>query len=328
MTAYLPRDPAVVAACAALLGSLVVAGFAIVRDGRVVAAWVLTILGVFSADRLLRHEAPGLRMVGIIAVLLTGMKVVTWSVIRRRGSRGGTARSDLRMREWLAFAAWPGMRPADFATLGNEPRSGVHSRVLAGLKSIACGLVLVMAARAVVIVWPPAIRSAARCFVATALLLPGLSLILHFGLFGLATALWRSRGVACENPFRRPLRSNGLAELWSRRWNVGFSEMIATVVDRPLRARVGESAALLVSFCASGLLHELAITVPVGRGYGLPTLYFAVQGAFVLAERRFGPIHRLALARAWMFAGLLVPLPLCFPLPFLRGVIWPLIGLS
>ena len=48
---------------------------------------------------------------------------------------------------------------------------------------------------------------APRLLLATLVLLPGLSLILHFGVFNILAGLWRFAGVACGPLFRAPLRS-------------------------------------------------------------------------------------------------------------------------
>lgn len=39
-------------------------------------------------------------------------------------------------------------------------------------------------------------------------------------------------------------------------------------------------------FVVSGLLHELAITVPVGGGYGYPTLFFIFHGIMCFVEKK------------------------------------------
>jgi D-alanyl-lipoteichoic acid acyltransferase DltB (MBOAT superfamily) len=132
--------------------------------------------------------------------------------------------------------------------------------------------------------------------------------------------------------FRAPLLSRSLAEFWGRRWNLAFSEMTATGVYRPLSAAVGKPPALVVAFLFSGLLHELAISLPVRAGFGLPLLYFAIHGVLMLAERgleRAGrPIYRRAvLGRAWTTFWLVAPLPVLFHRPFLRGVVWPILGI-
>src|SRR5207248_6050770 len=100
-------------------------------------------------------------------------------------------------------------------------------------------------------------------------LLAGLSLLLHFVIFNILAGLWRRAGVACNPLFRAPLRSTSLGEFWGRRWNLAFAEMTAIGVYRPLTGHVGRTAALFVAFLFSGLLHELAITVPVQAAYGL-----------------------------------------------------------
>jgi hypothetical protein len=60
----------------------------------------------------------------------------------------------------------------------------------------------------------------------------------------------------------------------------------------------------------------------VNAGFGLPFLYFLIQGASMLAQRRAGR------SRLWTLAALILPLPLLFHAPFLNGVIWPLIGMG
>ncbi len=82
----------------------------------------------------------------------------------------------------------------------------------------------------------------------------------------------------------------------------------------------------------SGLIHDLVISLPARGGYGLPTLYFLLQGAGVTAEHsRFG--KRLGLGhgrRGWCFMVVVLVLPvfgLFHPwfvlrviLPFMRAI--------
>src|SRR5262249_34593600 len=143
-----------------------------------------------------------------------------------------------------------------------------------------------------------------------------LSLILHFGLFPIATAAWRAAGFDMDDVFRKPWRSKSLAEFWARRGDGGFSEMVAPPGGPPVGERLRPTAAIAASFLASGLLHELAISVPAGGGYGLPTLYFALQGALVRAGVRGRVATLLAVA---------LPLPLLFHAPFVRAIIIPLL---
>src|SRR5437763_446358 len=152
--------------------------------------------------------------------------------------------------------------------------------------------------------------------------------MLHFGAFNILAGLWRLAGVDCRPLFRAPLVSRSLAEFWGRRWNLAFSEMTALGVYRPLAGVLGRGPATIGAFLCSGLLHELAISVPVKAGFGLPLGYFALHGTLVLLERRLEPARRGWLSHAWVLAWLALPLPALFHPWFLRGVVWPLIGLE
>jgi len=236
------------------------------------------------------------RMLAIIAVLFIAMKVVVLAMSPAR-------LSPLRK---AAFFLFPGMRPSTFAgSRRNIDRAGTP--FVRGFRNVIAGAILFVAARAV----------ATRSLIAAIVIaLPAMSLMLHFGLLALSTALWRMCGFPAEDLFRQPWRSESLADFWSRRWNVGFSDMIAVVVHRPVAARWNRRAAVVASFLASGVLHELAISVPAGGGYGLPMLYFAIHGALVAAG--IG-------GRTVTWIALIAPLPLLFHLPFLRAIIVPLL---
>ena len=228
---------------------------------------------------------------------------------------------------WFGFAAlWPGMRPGPFARAGSAPLPGAWRLAGKGLSRVAFGAALIALAR---LAW---VEAHSR-WLATALLLPGLSLTVHFGMFDVLAGAWRGAGVDCKPLFRSPLRSTSLGEFWGRRWNLAFSEMTALAVYQPVVRRAGRRTALAASFLGSGLLHELAISVPVRAGYGLPLAYFALHGGLVAVEgglaRAGRPVDRRPwVGRAWTLAWLILPLPVLFHRPFLAGVVWPLIGIG
>jgi hypothetical protein len=150
---------------------------------------------------------------------------------------------------------------------------------------------------------------------------------------GVMAGGWRLAGVECRPLFRAPLAAPSLRAFWGRRWNLAFAEMTALIVYRPVARRLGTGLATAAAFLFSGLLHELAISAPVRAGYGLPLLYFALHGLLALAEQRLEQ-HGMAVERwgwlghVWTLGGLALPLPILFHPYFLRGVVWPLIGLD
>jgi len=115
--------------------------------------------------------------------------------------------------------------------------------------------------------------------------LVGTIFILHFGTFHLASLAWRRAGVQAEPIMRAPILATSLGDLWGRRWNLGFHDVARELIYAPLAPRLGPAGAVFAVFLASGLVHDLVISLPAGAGFGLPTAYFALQGLGVLFER-------------------------------------------
>jgi alginate O-acetyltransferase complex protein AlgI len=320
MDAYTPTSWTVPAALLGLIVALLALGLLTTRlrpaPGRVLA-WALVVSALAAAERLTAAEPPGVRMLGVVLALLVAFK----AVVTVEAQAAGMPR--LGPWRWLAFAGpWVGMRPALFAAAGGPPRPGALRLAMQSLAFMALGAALLAAARRLYDV---------HFWAASAVLMVGLGLVLHWGLLALLAAAWRTQGVPAEPLHRAPLRARSLGEFWGRRWNLAFSEMTAVAVFRPLRGRVGAAAAVLASFALSGLLHEAAISVPVRAGYGAPLAYFLLHGLLVLVERRLDgtpwAVERWgAWGRAWTAAWVVLPAPVLFHEPFLRGCAWPLVG--
>jgi alginate O-acetyltransferase complex protein AlgI len=155
----------------------------------------------------------------------------------------------------------------------------------------------------------------------------GLVLILHFGIFHLLSLAWRSAGIVALPLMNRPLAAHSLSDFWSCRWNVAFRDVAHRFVIRSVAPRLGIVGATLAVFLISGVVHDLVISLPVGAGYGRPTLYFVLQSIAVLFER--SPLgQRAGFGDGWpgrVFAAgvLLLPVPLLFHPPFVLQAILP-----
>lgn len=299
---------------------LVLAGAAILLSRRPRPAsvrpplWILVLAGVAAVERIAADDAPPWRMTALVLAGLLALKPVVVVESRLRGA------PLLSLRRQLAFTfLWVGMDPAPFG----KREAGREATSVRPLVALTAGALLLAAAR-------PAATATGSEIVAALLLLPALSLILHFGLCNLLAQAWRRAGFAVQPVFRAPLRSRSLGEFWGQRWNRAFSEMAAIAVHRPLAGRVGRGPARLAAFLASGLLHEMALSLPVRAGFGLPLAYFLLHGGLVAVEERF--LRRNArvsgaLRRAWTLVAVALPAPLLFHPPFLRAIVLPLAGL-
>jgi alginate O-acetyltransferase complex protein AlgI len=328
MNAYLPCDETVAWLIVAVWGLIVLAGLLITRlQPGVVArcsAWALAILSVVGLDRMCAAEPAGVRMVALIVGLFFAMKAV---VSVEASAAGQPALSPLR---WLGFTLlWPGMRPCLFASPREAPLPAAGSLARLGFARMAAGLAVILLARLLWVYRPAWLTEEEALFLVTMFLLFGIGLELHFGIFNVLAGLWRWAGIDCRPLSRTPLWARSLTEFWGRRWNLAFSEMTTVAIYRPLARHLGAGTATFMAFLFSGLVHEAAISLPVGAGYGLPMLYFTLHGLLVLAERRWEGLARLDwLGHAWTLSWLALPLPLLFHPYFLKGVVWPILGIE
>jgi hypothetical protein len=231
-------------------------------------------------------------------------------------------------RDWRRsvayFLLWPGMEAQEFFVETAEKRRIPPNEWLSGIGKMLAGVGLVLAGARMISFGHPLLGGWAGMI--------GLVLLLHFGTFQLIALAWQRAGIPVKPIMRRPLASHSLSELWGKRWNLGFRKLSHTWVFQPLQKRFGLAAGTLSAFLASGLLHDLVISVPAGGGYGLPTAYFLAHGLGVIFERsqtgkRFG-LGRGTTGWLWTALVAVGPLSALFHpwfvgrviVPFLRAV--------
>ena len=158
----------------------------------------------------------------------------------------------------------------------------------------------------------------------------GIVLALHFGLFHLLALAWQSRGVAARPLMNAPLLASSLADFWGRRWNLAFRDLAHAYVFQPFAQAWGATAATLAAFLASGVIHDVVISGPARAGWGMPTLYFLLQGCALLVEhsalgKRLG-LARGVIGRVFVAVVIVAPLGLLFHGPFVERVVRPMLS--
>lgn len=281
--------------------------------GSAVACGPLVLLPSAAAV-LLWHAAPWQLLWGLATAIYLGLK---WLTFASQPPPAGTSWE--RMLGYLLF--WPGMNAAAFWDKAREAPRPDWTEWLFAASKLASGLGLVALVVPAVLPHHPLAAGWAA--------MVGLIFVLHFGLFHLLSLAWRAAGVAAEPIMQWPILATSLADFWGRRWNLAFRDLAFTYLLKPLTRRWGAIAATLTVFFASGLVHELVITVPVGGGWGGPTIYFLLQGIGLLLERsdagrRIGLGEGL-LGRAFCLLITLGPVGLLFPEPFVTRGILPLV---
>ena len=228
--------------------------------------------------------------------IFIGLKWLTW----------WKARGIVEHPAWLSMAyllAWPGMDAEAFLDPDQRVESPPAKNWLWASLETALGAVLLwVVARSV-----PQREGLLRGWVG----MLGLILLLHFGAFQIVSLVWQNIGVKAVPIMIAPLRAVSLSEFWGRRWNLGFRQLAHELIFRPLYRTVGAGLAGFLVFVASGLIHDLVISLPARGGYGLPTAYFVLQGLGITMERStFGKRFGLGRGRiGWLFMALFVAGP-------------------
>jgi hypothetical protein len=304
---------------------IVLLGYWLVKKSFIAFSWLLLIASVGGMHFIFLFEGPVIRMLAIIATTFIAMKVIAVTQTYK------DKRLTLTFTQWFVFATgWAGMRAQPFETLGDKALPGGLPMIKFGISRFIAGLTLILVAHLVTSLH---IGLQFRYFILSMLSLVGLSMVLHFGLLSISAGIWRFMGANTYYLFRQPAKALSLTEFWSKRWNLAFSEMTAIAIFRPLKGQLGSGIALTLAFMFSGLLHELALSVPVSSGYGLPMIYFVIQGSVVLVEKgliikKITLLQNKLIARLWVLFWLVVPIPLLFNEQFIKQVVFPLTGLT
>ncbi|MBW4889399.1 membrane bound O-acyl transferase family-domain-containing protein [Mucilaginibacter sp. HMF5004] len=304
---------------------LIIPGYFIIQRKLILVSWLMLVVSVLAIHFIFLNAHPILRMLTIIATTFTGMKVVAATQSNKKTPL------PISFKQWLVYAAgWAGMRVQPFQTLGSAPLPHAWAMIRFGISRIIAGFVIIWLAHQIMRFNLP---HGLAYTLLSVLLLIGFSLILHFGLLSISAGAWRLHGVNTYLLFKQPAQALSLTEFWSKRWNIAFSEMTSIAIFRPVKNKSGSPIALMLAFAFSGLLHEMALTVPVSSGYGLPLLYFILQGALVLSEKLMSNHHitflqNKVIARTWLFFWLVVPAPLLFHTQFIKQILFPLAGIK
>lgn len=217
----------------------------------------------------------------------------------------------------LYLTAWPGLAPDEFTRALPAAQRPTTADWFPGIRNTVAGLLLLL------VVVPAVNQPLVRGWTG----MIGMILTLHFGIFQMLALTYRTCGLDARPLMQQPLRSRSLAEFWGRRWNTAFAALADRHLFRPLSRKIGPRAALAAVFIGSGVIHEAVITMPAGGGYGLPTLYFALQAFGLLLEKHpalaNSPTNRRILA--WLV--LVVPVGCLFPPAFVERVILPMLAL-
>ena len=218
------------------------------------------------------------------------------------------------------FVAWPGLDARAFFRTQNVGRPRIREWLFAIAKTCFGGWMLLGVAVAML----PTDQLAAGWAA-----LIGIVFLLHFGSFHLAALFWRSRGRDVKPIMNAPIMATSVADFWSRRWNLAFRDYASPFLFVPLVRRTNPAVAVIVGYTFSGLVHELAISVPAEAGYGRPTLYFVIQGLAMLLERAAEKrgVKLTTGIPGWIWTAFVtVPAAyLLFHPPFVREIVLPVV---
>ena len=278
-----------------------------------VAAW-LPLAALPPAVWLLCAELPPWILMWALALsIYAGFKWLTYA------DRAQAVEAPLR-RSLGYLLLWPGMNARSFLGSSRNDASPFVGEWLAAFAKTAFGLFLVLG------VVPLALD---QVLLAGWAGMAGMAFIFHFGIFHVLSLSWRRGGIDAEPIMKAPIAASSLSDFWGRRWNLAFRDLARAYVFRPFVRRLGVPGATMAVFVVSGIVHDLVISLPARSGWGLPTLYFVIQGFGLLFERsRFG--RRIGFGtgyggRLFCLVVTLGPVWMLFHPPFVERVVIPML---
>ncbi len=271
------------------------------RDRFASLRWLIPLALLVTICAIRPLVAPWVAMWMIAGAIFASLKLWTWWPLRAQATTGGS------FAYFLACATLDAKRFLFGSPTEKSSAIRAIGHVLIGAISLFASTRLVPTSHPLLVGWVGMI---------------GVVLMLHFGLLELLAIAWRRAGVDAPLVMNKPLSFVSLSDFWSR-WNRPFTTFAFDTIFRPLR-RFSVTLATLATFLFSGLIHDLAISVPTGAGFGRPTLYFLIQGIAILVERKM----RFSRNRRRLFAVvvLVAPVSLLFHPPFIHNVILPMLS--
>ena len=278
-----------------------------------IAAWLPLLALPIAVAVIAANWPPWVFMWALAASIYAGLKWLTFADCPVVGS------SVRRSLTYLLL--WPGMDAKSFlATSRIVGTPGFSEWLLAGAKTIFGVFLIAVAVH----------FADERSLIAGWVGMAGIIFTLHFGLFHLLSVIWRRAGIDAPAIMDAPVLASSLSDFWGRRWNLAFRDLAHTFVFKPFVGRLGIAGATIAVFLASGIVHDVVISVPAGAGFGLPTLYFLIQGMGLLFERsqlgrRIGTRKGLT-GRLFCIAVVLGPVFLLFHQPFVERMMVPMLA--
>ena len=280
------------------------------------AGWFMALAFIFGIHFFVNGTALELMPLYITSTFWS-MKLVVVANHLRPGER-------LNFIKWCVFCyGWFGMNPAPFTAFPGKAFPDTGAYIIKGISRIILGLVIINLVNFLFSQIPDHRFDSVRYL----FYLISLSLILHFGILNISTGALRFFGVNVSALFKTPIKSKSLQEFWSKRWNLAFVELTTIAVLRPVKKHFGDKAGFWTSYVFSGLLHELAISLPVKSGYGKPFLFFIIQAILIMGVEKHllkphtGPLFRLL----WLMACLFLPIFILFHKQFILQIVLPLV---
>ena len=256
----------------------------------------------------------------IVMQVFIGAKILSWRGFTYTGRHN---RQRLRTACYYHLL-WCGLNPQQFLNQAVKHQAR-RRQLISSLVMICLGLALLFLLIPYLPNKPQHIPDWARAWIG----MIGMSCFVHFGILQLLALCWQRLGYYARPIMNSPLLPHSIADFWGKRWNTAFHDLTYQHIYKGSIPFIGTKAAVGVAFLFSGLVHEIVVSLPAGGGYGLPTLYFLIQGVAVLLCRSpFGKsIHLDHGLNGWLFAAcvLLIPVPLLFHHAFLNHIVLPLL---